>query len=163
MEELRRATEETIHLTYRFERSIVLIERLDGIKPVAYFLAYGAVYDIHATSAGKSILSRFAADELEDYLTGPLGASTAHTITDAARLREDLREARERGYAVTLGGNVADVHAVGAAICDRTGTPVAAVSISAPADRLNESLIAEYGPLAADAARRISMGVSGAG
>src|SRR5690242_6496159 len=34
MEDLRRSTEETIHLVLHYQNCVVLIERLDGIKPV---------------------------------------------------------------------------------------------------------------------------------
>lgn len=158
MEELRRATGETIHLTYRFRRSIVVVERLDGIKPVRHFLAYGAVYALHATASGKSILSQLPQEDLDTYLALPLEAITPRTVTEVDALRTELAHAREQGFAVTLGGNILDVHAVGSAIRDYSGIPIAAVSISAPAERLSNDLLPEFGALIADAARRISLG-----
>jgi len=160
MEELRRESEETVHLTYRFERSLVLLERLDGIKPVRYFFPYGAVSPLHATSSGRAILSMMPQDELDAYLSQPLDAVTSLTVVDPEIVRSELAEARERGYAVTFGGNRSDVHAVGAAIVDRHAQPFAAISISAPAERLDASLAERYGPLVADAARRVTLGVT---
>jgi IclR family transcriptional regulator, acetate operon repressor len=160
MEELRRATEETVHLTYRFGRSVVLIERLDGIRPVRYFFAHGAVTALHAASTGRAILSRLPPEELEAYLETPLAAVTPSTITDPELFRQEIARAREQGFATSFGGNVADVHAVGAAICDPAGRPFAALSISAPSERLSPALAQTYGPMVADAARRISLGAS---
>lgn len=159
MEELRRISEETVHLTYRFDRTLVLIERLDGIKPVRYFYPYGAVTDLHVTSSGRAILAALPDEELEAYL------SDSRTPADGRRpsgddFRIEIAAAREKGYARTLGGNRPDVHAVGAAILDRDGVPYAALSISAPSDRLTESLIEAHAPHLVDAARRIGMGVA---
>ncbi|MEI9985745.1 MAG: helix-turn-helix domain-containing protein [Aliidongia sp.] len=53
MEEMRRLTEETIHLTWRHEMSLVLLERLDGIKPVRYFFPYAGQATLHATPPAK--------------------------------------------------------------------------------------------------------------
>src|SRR5258707_2236 len=41
MDDLRRTTEETIHLFVRNDDQVVLVERLDGIKPVKVFNPLG--------------------------------------------------------------------------------------------------------------------------
>lgn len=160
MEELRRATEETVHLTVRFQDILVLLERLDGIKPVRYFFPYGATSNLHSTATGKAILASLPQIELDAFLERPLKALTPDTLTDPGVLRSDLAQARARGYAVNLAGNMPNVHAVGAAILDADGRPFAALSVSAPGDRLTADLADRFGPLVADAARRVSLGVA---
>lgn len=162
MEEVRRATGETVHLTHRFEDSLVLIERLDGIKPVRNFFARGDIAVLHAGAAGKAILAALPIEELDRYLEKPLSTRTARTIVEPEALAEELRLARTLGYATTFGGNVEDVHAVGAAIFDAAGVANAAISISAPSERMTPALVDEVGPFVADAARRISLGVASA-
>lgn len=159
MEELRRATEETIHLSWRHAARLVLLERLDGIKPVRYFFPYGGVSTLHATASGTAILAALPANERDEYLKLPLAAVTARTLITPEAVRQAIDEVRRSGYATSEGGNVIDVSAVGAAIVDATGQPIAAVSVSAPAERLSADLIAHYGPIVADAARRISLGL----
>jgi DNA-binding IclR family transcriptional regulator len=66
---------------------------------------------------------------------------------------------RRRGFALNLGSNQPDVHAVAAAIIDIDGQPVAAVTVSAPPERLPEKVCERIGPLVVDAARRISVGL----
>jgi len=160
MEELRRATEETVHLTCRFQNILVLVERLDGIKPVRYFFPYGGTSNLHSTATGKAILASLPQIELDEFLGRPLRTLTPHTLTDPDALRRDLAQARERGYAVNLGGNIANVHGVGAAILDPDGRPFSALSVSAPGDRFPVELAERFGPLVADAARRVSLGVA---
>ncbi|WP_375429572.1 IclR family transcriptional regulator [uncultured Sphingomonas sp.] len=157
MEELRRVTEETVHLTCRFERALVLVERLDGIKPVRYFFPYGGVVPLHATASGQAMLAHFDDAELDLYLKEPLESTTQLTITDRSELEKRIAVARKRGYATGFGGNHRGVNAVGAAIIDRMDDPVGAISISGPGARLDERRAEEIGGLLVDATRRISM------
>ncbi|WP_337187487.1 IclR family transcriptional regulator [Phenylobacterium sp.] len=163
MEELRRATEETVHLSYRFRRSTFLLERLDGLKPARYFFPYGARSALHATASGKAILSAMTDAALDSYFDRPLAALTPTTVTDPELIRRDLAETRARGYSVTLGGNVADLHAIGAPIIGPQGHPIAALSVSMPRDRALPETVARFGPLVADAARRLGLGLGGLG
>lgn len=160
MEDLRRHSEETVLLTRRFEDMLVLVERLDGLRPVRYFFPYGAVSSMHSAATGQAILAALAPDELETFLARPLRRVTARTIVDEETLRQTLATTRERGYAVNLGGNISDVHSVGAAILRSDGTPFAGVSVSAPAERLDAARALQLGPVVADAARRITIGLA---
>jgi len=159
LEDLRRATGETIHLTWRHEDRLVLLERLDGLKPVRYFFPLGGLVPLHVAASGQAVLAALPPDELEAYLAGPLARFTPLTVTDPDALRLRAQQARFQGYAVSPGGNIADVNAVGAAIIEPLGRPIAAISVSAPAERLPPELADEYGPQVADAARRISLGL----
>lgn len=53
-------------------------------------------------------------------------------------LRQDLCRTRERGYAIDHGENEDGSYCVGAPIFEVPGKPMAALSVSAPASRLNE-------------------------
>lgn len=160
MEELRRATGETIHLSYLHNNSIIIFERLDGIKPVKYFFPYGTIFPLHSSASGKAILARLMPDDLDAYLSQPLAAVTPRTVMSPTKLHAEIKKIQKQGYSVTIGGNVPDVSAVGAAICDQTDRPFAALSVSAPSGRLTPDLVEKFGPLVADAARRISVGVA---
>ena len=160
MEELRRATGETIHLSYLYNNAIIIFERLDGIKPVKYFLPYGTVFRLHSSASGKGILAKFTAEQLDDYLSQPLAPVTPRTVASPTKLRAEIKKIQKQGYSVTIGGNLPDVSAVGAAICDAADRPFAALSVSAPSSRLTSDLIERFGPLVADAARRISIGAA---
>jgi IclR family acetate operon transcriptional repressor len=158
MEDLRRSTEETIHLHVRDRTHVVLIERLDGIKAVRVFNPVGGRASVFRTSSGKSMLSRLPENELAPYIEilrgrADLGAQ------DPDDFLAELEIARRRGFALNLGSNQPDVHAVGAAILDIDGQPVAAVTVSAPPERLSQAVCERIGPLVVDAARRISVGL----
>lgn len=160
MEELRRRTSESVYLAIRHKQQIALVERLDGINPVVHAWPLWQAGPMHSTSLGKAILSVMPDDELEAYLTTPLRATTAKTITDPEKLRAELIETAQRGFATSFQSNWPDENGVGAAIRDSRGNPFAAISISAPVNRVSAADCLAMGDLLVDAARRISLGLA---
>lgn len=158
MEECRRSTGETIHLSVRQGNVVVLLERLDGILPNTQFNPFGSNAPLDVTASGKAILAALPDQELEEYL-GQAQGKTANG-TDPAQLRDELDLVRSQHYAAALGGNRrSGGGAVGAAICDPTGYPFAAISASGPLSRMTPERAMSIGPLLRDAAQRIGMGV----
>jgi len=159
MEGLRRTTEETIHLVTRYRDSVALIERLDGIKPVRVFHPFGGRAPLHATSSGKAILANLPRAALDSYLRDRLSDGKAGSSANVHTLVKELQLVRRQGFAINLGQNVPDAHSVGAAIMGERGQPIAAITISAPSERMPEKLCVARGKLISDAARRISLGL----
>ena len=159
MEDLRRTTEETIHLFVRNEDQVVLVERLDGIKPVKVFNPLGGRALLHRTSSGKAVLANLPASEIEAYLRHPMTTGRTHMAVDPQELRRELELIRSRGFAVNLAQNQPNVSAIGAAVLDEHNQAIGAVTISAPSDRLSEATCLELGPAVSDAARRITLGM----
>jgi IclR family acetate operon transcriptional repressor len=153
MEGLRRSTEETVHLVVRYHDSVALIERLDAIKPVRIFHPFGGRAPLHVTSSGKAILANLPQAELASYLQRSSGKAKA------GPLARELQQVRRRGFAINLGQNMPDANAVGAAIMGDGDRPIAAITVSAPSERMPEKLCLVRGPLVHDAARRISLGL----
>lgn len=158
MEDLRRSTEETIHLLVREGTHVVLIERLDGIKAVRVFNPVGGRASIFRTSAGKAMLAALSPAELEPWIAILRGRAEIGA-QDPASFVAELETVRRRGFALNLGSNQPDVHAVAAAVVGPGGAPAAAVTVSAPPERLTEAVCERIGPLVVDAARRISVGL----
>jgi IclR family acetate operon transcriptional repressor len=156
MRNLGGRTGETIHLIVPApDGLVVLIERVDSTQPVRTYNEIGATSAIHATAGGKVILARTPDDELETFLARPLQASTPNTYTDPGKVREQVMEARARGYAVNLAENRAGVCAIGAPVVVGNRA-VAAVVISMPDSRFEPSRVDEWGRLAIDCANSIA-------
>jgi IclR family acetate operon transcriptional repressor len=64
MEDLRRRTEETIHLTVPEGGKVVLIERLETSKPVRISMALGHALPLHASANGKAVLANSPAEAI---------------------------------------------------------------------------------------------------
>lgn len=60
----------------------------------------GSTGPLHATAIGKALLASMSSPEYETFLaSGELESYTARTITTRARLHEELKLVRDRGYA----------------------------------------------------------------
>jgi len=153
---------ESVRLWIREGDRVVLVESRESAQPVRFVSPPpGASLPLHAAASGKAILAHLPRQEIEEILALPLAAVAAHTITDPARLREDLATVRSRGYAMTSQEAGDDIGGVAAAITDPSGTAVAAVSIALPMHRLTDAIVANYGGAAAAEARGLSAELAG--
>lgn len=156
MNELGAAVHETIHLMIPDGDQVVLIERLDSPHPVRAIAPLGARAELHASSNGKAILAYLPEDETARYVEHGLAAVTRRTITQPAKLYEELALIRKRGYAVANEEVQDGVVSVAATILATDARPVGSLSISAPKSRMPKSLWSEYGGKVRQAAENIA-------
>jgi DNA-binding IclR family transcriptional regulator len=76
-------------------------------------------------------------------------------LTDARTFRRHVEEVRRRGFAMETGENEDGVTCIGVPILDGKGYPIAAVSLSAPDNRM-KALVDRAAEALQDAARRIA-------
>lgn len=147
---------ETIHFVVP-DRNVrlVLIERVDSIHPIRSFNDLGASTKLHSSAGGKAFLAALPEVELRSHLDGSLEKLMPNTITDPQQLMHQIIEARRDGYAVNISENRDHVCALGAAVLDRSGRPVAATVISMPDIRFDPTRIDEWGSWVRDTARAI--------
>lgn len=154
MRDLHRLTGQTINLSLQQNDEIVYIERAwsecSGMQVVR---AIGGRAPLHLTSTGKLFLSVCDARQVRAYAmrTGLAGA-TRNSITQTDVLERELALIRRLGYARDNEELELGVRCIAAAVHDDTGTLLAGLSISAPADRLRD----EWVPAMMDSARQIS-------
>ncbi|MEV7285005.1 IclR family transcriptional regulator [Streptomyces sp. NPDC093252] len=156
MEELRRRTEETIHLTVLEGDRMVLIERLETTKPVRTNMSLGHALPMHASANGKAVLASGAPGAVDALLAGDLPRFTDTTITDPDGLRTELDLVRARGYAVNRGEWRSDVGSVASAVLGADGEPVASLSVNVPMSRLTDETEATFAAAVTEAARTLS-------
>ncbi|WP_346281023.1 IclR family transcriptional regulator [Pseudonocardia sp.] len=169
MQDLRDETRETIHLLGFGEEhapaggvepaidpALVVIDRLDGPEPVRTWVRLGTRVPLHATCAGLAVLARLPGAEVDRLLRGRLERYSDHTIVDRDALAAELRDVRERGYAMADRSWRRGIGAVAAAVIDAAGDPVAALVISTPMQRFDTDRARVLGPLVAAAASRVS-------
>jgi len=128
--------------------------------PSSYLLQVTADYITpmppHCTSTGKALLAYSPAPVVQSVLAKGLVAKTSRTITDPAMLLKELEETRQRGYATNLGELEEGLHAVGAAVRDRTGQVIAALSMGGPAVRISPQKLPAIAQAVRETADRIS-------
>ena len=140
MRQLHKKTQQTINLSVRQGDEIVYIDRAfserSGMQVVR---AIGGRGPLHLTSTGKLFLSVDEAKAIRAYATRTgLAGHNKNSITDLAKLERELSLVRERGYARDNEELELGVRCMAAGIRDDSGKLIAGLSISAPADRLQD-------------------------
>ncbi len=143
MRELHKLTHQPVNLSVRQGDEIVYIERSyserGGMQVVR---AIGGRAPLHLTSVGKLFLAEDDALKVRSYAsrTG-LAGHTRNSITELARLERELTRVTQLGVARDDEELELGVRCMAAGIHDDQGRLVAGLSISAPADRLEEGWI----------------------
>ncbi|MFI6287440.1 IclR family transcriptional regulator [Streptomyces sp. NPDC051018] len=157
MRELRDLTDETATLQVPDgQHRMVLIERVDSQQPVRTFNRLGAVSPMPVTSARLALLALLPEEEVDRVLAVPVPRLTRLTVVEPAAIRAAIEQARADGYAVNVGQNRPGVCAVGAAVVDKSGVPVAGVGVSVPESRFDRGRVPWWGSRVRATAQEIS-------
>ena len=106
--------------------------------------AIGGRAPLHLTSTGKLFLSIDEPKALRAYITRTgLAGHNKNSITDVAKLERELASVRSNGYARDNEELELGVRCMAAGIHDDSGKMIAGLSISAPADRLQEAWLGD--------------------
>lgn len=101
LQDLYAATGATVHLAERDGTQALYLDRLAGNASVPVVSRVGGRLPLHATGVGKILLA-WAPDDVQREVLATLTGITPYTITQAGRLREQLRRIRQEGYAQTV-------------------------------------------------------------
>jgi DNA-binding IclR family transcriptional regulator len=154
---LAAATGETCHLAVVDNFEVVYVDKVESNHEFRFSTRPGKRMPVHSTSLGKAFLAAMSADERVPTLDRlAFTARTSRTITDRELFEAELVVVAERGFATDVGENADGVNCVAAAIYGRDDRPAAAISVTAPAHRLDGEMFSSYGGLVADTARTIS-------
>jgi IclR family transcriptional regulator, acetate operon repressor len=140
----------------------VVTARVDAPGTVRFASYLGKREYPHCTSAGKALLAALPRQQaLALALEAGMPARTERTITDPDALLRDLEVSAARGYTIDDEEDSEGVFCVGAAIFDRNGERVAAISgtglkLNRPTWRLDE-----LGLAIRDAADQITVALGG--
>lgn len=145
MRNLHRKTHQTVNLSVRQGDEIVYIDRAfserSGMQVVR---AIGGRAPLHLTSTGKLFLSLDDPKTVRAYATRTgLAGHNKNSITDLTKLERELSLVRTRGYARDNEELELGVRCMAAGIRDDSGRLIAGLSISAPADRLQEEWLTD--------------------
>lgn len=151
---LHQKTRQTINLSMRQEDEIIYVERAysehSGMQVVR---AIGGRAPLHLTSVGKLFLAQFDKNALLSYASRTLlKAQTKNSLSTLEKLNKELEWVHLHHYSRDREELEMGVSCMAAGIFDDSHQMVAGLSISAPADRVQEAWV----PLLQDAAHHIS-------
>jgi IclR family acetate operon transcriptional repressor len=153
---LTEQTRETSNLVVLDDVVGVYIETVPSPHVVRMFTTLGNRVPLHATGAGKALLAWLAPDRRDTLIDRiELRAHTARTMVERPALRRALDEIRERGYAIDDEEYDEGVRCVAVGV-GPIGTPLGAISVSAPASRMTRQRCGELAPLLRRAANELA-------
>jgi len=163
--ELRDRTGETVHLGVLEAGQVVYVEKLESPGPLRMASMVGRIVPAHSTALGKAMLAYLPREQVERIVERHgLVRRTPNTITDPARLFQELAAIRARGYSIDNVENEEGIRCVGAAIFDHRGRVAGAVSVSGSVASISlERARRELAPLVRETAQRISQAMGWAG
>jgi len=132
-------TGETVNLGVAKRGLVEQIAQVDSRYVLGGTNWVGRAVPLHCTAQGKVLLA-YGAAELP---SGRLERLTQRTITNRAALLIELEDVRRRSFAVTAEELEPGLVAVASPVYRDGGTVVAAISVSAPANRLNSGELAD--------------------
>jgi len=152
MRELHKQIQQPVNLSVRQGDEIVYVERAfserSGMQVVR---AIGGRAPLHLTSVGKLFLANDEAPKIRAYAarTG-LAGHTRNSLTQLATLERELLLCKKTGVARDNEELEMGVRCMAAGIHDDQGRLVAGLSISAPADRIDENWVSKLKATAAE-------------
>ena len=156
MRELRDQCGETVNLGVMNGPDVVYLEMAQSRHTLRMQATIGAHDPVYSTSLGKAILAFRPPEQWHAHLPTRIAARTRNTVTSIDALRRELAATRKRGYSIDNGENEEGAWCVGAPIYDQDGGAIAAISISAVANRVSRDLETEFARLIIATAEIIS-------
>jgi DNA-binding IclR family transcriptional regulator len=149
----------------RDERAIA-IERVDGRYAFSLALTVGGSLPLYAGAASRALLAHLPEEEATRLLgEEPLEAFTERTLVDPRQILADMRETRERGYAISDEDVTPGVAALGMPVFGHlfSDRPVAAVSVAGLVPQVlgdgRDDLLAQLREAAEEISRELGHGL----
>jgi IclR family transcriptional regulator, KDG regulon repressor len=140
LQELENETNEVIHLVVYDQGEVVYIEKLEGNETLRMHSKVGKRAPMHCTAVGKAILAHLPTSVALGILERKgMVVHTDKTITDKDIFTQELKQVKEKGFALDLEENEYDITCIAAPIFDHLGKVIAAVSISGPTIRMKDA------------------------
>ena len=111
MERLVNEFNETVNFAVHKDRSVVILEVVEGRRAVKKVSDVGQTDPWHASALGKALLATMPDSVWHDVVASAgLPELTAHTITSMKKMAAEIKEIREQGFAVDREGGRRGTH-----------------------------------------------------
>jgi DNA-binding IclR family transcriptional regulator len=148
-------TGETVNIAVLSESSALYLDQVAGSSALQPHNWVGQHIPLHATSNGKVLLSGLSRQECDAVLS-KLSSYTPTTITTKSKLRAELDQVREQGYALAVDELEVGLTAAAAPVRNVHGDVVASMSVSGPTFRISGERVEEVIGKVVEAAEEVS-------
>lgn len=157
MTELRDKIGESVYISVLRGTNVVYLNVVETLKSVRVRPRIGNVGPAYATATGKAQLAFLDDFSIEKFFGNNFVKLTPNTIDSPERLKKELEEIRQKGYALDLEEYEIGVVCVGAPVFNFMKKVIAGISVTAPTMRLSEEkLVKEVAPIVKNAAKQLS-------
>lgn len=136
LSQLRDEVDETVDLSILLGGSAMFIDQLPGRQRLVAISAVGERFPLHCTANGKALLACFGKEDVARLIEKSRAEHASHPLADPTKLVKEIESIRRKRLAFDLGEHDVGISAVGTAMLDPFGRPIA-VSIPAPAHRFH--------------------------
>lgn len=156
--DLRQAVQERVDMSLRSGWSLIYVIRLQQKRETYAQGLIGRRLPLYFSAGGRAILSHLSDEMAEQIISeSPRPKLTYATKTDVGKIMQEVRLARERGYALQVEEGRPNEMAMASAILDDKGLPIAAVHVAvAVTDWTASRFEKKVAPLVLRAAKEIS-------
>lgn len=156
LERAAQSTDLEVHLAVLEGDQAVCIHLVESPSGVSFDTYVGKRTNLHCTAIGKVLLAYSKADFQRRFLSKRcLGRYTQHTVTSMECLREELRNVRERRYAVADQEEELGTRGLAVPVVNVTGALTAALGVTATLRQLPPSAYDRVAVALHDAASRL--------
>lgn len=161
IEELRDRSGYSAHIVVRDGREVVFVAKAAGRSAMFQSIQIGARLPAHATVLGRLLLADLDTAALSRlYPDTPLPSYTPKTPTTLAQLKKLIEHDRKQGYGVSMGGYESGISTIAAPVFNDSGEVTAAVSISIPAQQIDDQALPPLIDMVKQAAAQLSARIS---
>jgi DNA-binding IclR family transcriptional regulator len=138
---------ETVDLAVMDGAQVTYLQVVESSQRVKIAAAVGQRLPAHCTASGKAFMAFLPDERVKGILGAGLSRYTERTNVALPDLLDDLRQTRERGFAMSAGEYETDIHAVAAPILDAMGYPLAVIAVVGPSYRMPRERMLTLGRL----------------
>ena len=147
----------TVHMALIEGDEAVLIEKVEPPGLVRLATWVGKRLDLHCSAVGKCLLAYLPEDEfLRLVRDRGLPRNNENTITSIRRLKQQMAQIRQDGYAIEDEEGEIGCRCVGAPVFDHSGNVIAAVSVAGTTAQIRSEEFTYFGHLVRQTAADIS-------
>ena len=135
--DLRRRLDETVDLAVLDGAAVRFVDQVPAPRRLRATSSVGELFPLHCTANGKALLAAMPVEQVEALLPARLEPHTSQTIASRAKLLVELDDVRKAGVAFDREEHTEGICAVGVALPDSSGAPMAAISVPMPSQRFH--------------------------
>ncbi len=158
LQELGEITKGTVHLGILDDFKVFYIDKVETSHTLRMYSSIGKGGPLYCTGLGKALLAFSEQEYINRFLKQlKFVRYTDNTITHKKELKDQLEKIKKRGYAVDNMEHEDNIRCVAAPVFDYSGELIAAVSISAPTQRISMKRTTKLSKLIVDYSQKMSI------